>query len=53
MNDIVSAVTSSKQRATTSNVPSSPARRVVQEVFDQKAVPTVDKFTGRDEDYFV
>ena len=52
MNDIVSAVMSSKQRATASNVPSSPARRGVQEVFDKKAVPTLDKFTGRDEDYF-
>ena len=53
MNNIVSAVMSSKQRATASNVPSSPARRGVQEVFDKKAVPTLDKFTGRDEDYFV
>ena len=46
MNDIVSAVMSSKQGATTSNVPRSPARRVVQEVFDKKAVSTLDKLTG-------
>ena len=53
MNNIASAVMSLKQRATTSNVTSSPAHRAVQEVFDKKAVPTLDKFTGRDEDYFV
>ena len=51
MNDIVSAVKSSKQRATPSTLPSSPTRRSVQ-VFDKKAVPTLDKFSGRDEDYF-
>lgn len=30
---------------------SSPSRRLVQ-VFDKKAVPTLDTFSGRDEDYF-
>ena len=29
----------------------SPSRRVVQ-VFDKKAVPSIEKFTGLDEDYF-
>jgi hypothetical protein len=51
MNDIVSTVTSSKQRATSSTVSNSPTRRTAQ-AFDKKAVPTLDKFTGRDEDYF-
>ena len=31
--------------------PNSPSRRSVQ-VFDKKAVPTLDKFSGHDEDYF-
>ncbi len=45
------AVTASKERPTSIAVPSSPTRRAIQ-VFDKKAVPTLDKFTGRDEDYF-
>ena len=52
MTQILSAVTSphhSKQ-PTSSNA-SSPARRSVQ-IFDKKAVPTLDKFSGHDEDYF-
>ena len=43
--------TASKERPTSITVPSSPKRRTIQ-VFDKKAVPTLDKFTGRDEDYF-
>ena len=49
MDDIVSTVKMNQRAPTT--VPSSPARRTVP-VFDKKAVPTLDKFTGRDEDYF-
>ena len=50
MNDIVSSVTTSKQRSLTPAA-QSPTRRAVQ-VFDKKAVPTLDKFNGHDEDYF-
>ena len=50
MNDIVKKVTASQQKTITST-PSSPSRRSVQ-VFDKKAVPTLDKFSGHDEDYF-
>jgi hypothetical protein len=50
MNDIVARVTASKQRYSGAGA-SSPTRRAVQ-VFDKKAVPTLDKFTGHDEDYF-
>jgi hypothetical protein len=32
-------------------VSGSPARKTVQ-VFDKNTVPTLDKFSGRDEDYF-
>ena len=49
MDDIVSTVKMNQRAPTT--VPSSPARRTAP-VFDKKAVPTLDKFTGRDEDYF-
>lgn len=48
MDDIVSAV---KKRSSSSGGSSSPARKSVQ-VFDKNAVPTLDKFSGRDEDYF-
>ena len=51
MNDIVSSVTASKQRVSQGGSVSSPTRRAVQ-VFDKKAVPTLDKFSGHDEDYF-
>ncbi|KAI2490879.1 hypothetical protein MHU86_23702 [Fragilaria crotonensis] len=52
MNDIVSAVTTFKQRGSTgSGAASSPTRRAVQ-AYDKKAVPTLDKFSGHDEDYF-
>jgi hypothetical protein len=50
MNDIVSAVTTFKQRGSTgSGAASSPTRRAVQ-AYDKKAVPTLDKFSGHDED---
>ena len=50
MNDIVARVTAAKQRSYTT--PSnSPARRAVQ-VFDKKAVLTLEKVSGLDEDYF-
>jgi hypothetical protein len=48
MDDIVSSV---KHRAALPIVPGSPARKTVQ-VFDKNTVPTLDKFSGRDEDYF-
>ena len=46
--DIVSLV---KHRGTLPIIPGSPARKTVQ-VFDKNTVPTLDKFSGRDEDYF-
>ncbi len=48
MDDIVSTV---KRSATPTTSSSSPARKSVQ-VLDKNTVPTLDKFTGRDEDYF-
>lgn len=48
MDDIVSAV---KHHSTPRVADSSPARKTVQ-VFDKNTVPTLDKFSGRDEDYF-
>ncbi len=51
MNDIVMRVTASKQRPYPTPV-NSPTRRGVQD-FDKKAVPTLEKFSGREEDYFV
>ena len=52
MNDIVKRVkqASGVSSAPASN-PGSPSRRSVQ-VFDKKAVPTLDKVSGHDEDYF-
>jgi hypothetical protein len=51
MNEIVSSVTASKRRVSSEGSAASPTRRAVQ-VFDKKAVPTLDKFSGHDEDYF-
>lgn len=48
MDDIVSAV---KQHSAPRTANGSPARKTVQ-VFDKNTVPTLDKFSGRDEDYF-
>ena len=50
MNDIVARVTAAKRRSYTTPT-NSPTRRAVQ-VFDKKAVPTLEKFSGLDEDYF-
>ena len=38
--------------AFTPSTPTSPARRSVQFLYDKKSVPTLDKFSGVDEDYF-
>ena len=52
MNDLVRLVTSSSRQVShRGSQPHSPSRRSVQ-VFDKKAVPTIDKFNGCDEDYF-
>ena len=51
MNEIVASVTAFKRRVSSGGSASSPTRREVQ-VFDKKAVPTLDKFSGHDEDYF-
>ena len=55
MRDIVRSVTTANraaQPASSNSTNSSPTRRNVQ-IFDtKKAVPTLDKFTGHDEDYF-
>lgn len=51
MNDIVKAVTAPVKQGTSIASPTSPLRRAIQ-VFDKKAVPTLDKFSGQDEDYF-
>ncbi|KAI2499912.1 hypothetical protein MHU86_14582 [Fragilaria crotonensis] len=52
MTQILSTVTSlHHSKPSTSSNASSPARRSVQ-IFDKKAVPTLDKFSGHDEDYF-
>jgi hypothetical protein len=52
MAQILSTVTSpNHSKQPTSSNASSPARRSVQ-IFDKKAVPTLDKFSGHDEDYF-
>ncbi|KAI2513043.1 hypothetical protein MHU86_1334 [Fragilaria crotonensis] len=51
MNDIVTGVSSSYRRVNTTGYPTSPSRNLVQ-VFDKKAVPTIEKFNGHDEDYF-
>lgn len=51
MNDIVKAVTAPVKQGTSIASPTSPSRRAIQ-VFDKKAVPTLDKFSGQDEDYF-
>ncbi len=48
MDDIVSLV---KHRGNLPIIPGSAARKTVQ-VFDKNTVPTLDKFSGRDEDYF-
>ena len=52
MNDVVKSVVDSvnSPKATHSS-PQSPSRRALQ-VFDKKAVPNIDKFSGKDEDYF-
>jgi hypothetical protein len=50
MNDIVARVNAAKRRLYTTPT-NSPTRRAVQ-VFDKKAVPTLEKFSGLDEDYF-
>jgi hypothetical protein len=52
MVDIVRRVkTASQVSSLHPATPSSPSSRSVQ-IFDKKAVPTLDKFTGHDEDYF-
>ena len=51
MNDIVQSVSPSHRRATVGGLPHSPSRNLMQ-VFDKKAVPTIEKFNGHDEDYF-
>lgn len=51
MNEIVRVVTTSKQKTYTVS-PGSPAGARSVQVFDQKAIPTLDKFSGLDEDYF-
>ena len=51
MHDIVTRVTASKQRSYYPTPVNSPTRRAIQ-VFDKKAVPTLEKFSGRDGDYF-
>ena len=51
MNEIVKAVMTPVKQASYTASPTSPSRRTVQ-VFDKKAVPTLDKFSGQDEDYF-
>ncbi|KAI2510963.1 hypothetical protein MHU86_3435 [Fragilaria crotonensis] len=51
MNDIVKAVTTPVKQSASIASPTSPSRRAVQ-VFDKKAVPTLDKFSGQDEDCF-
>ncbi len=50
MNNIVKIATALQQQTIPWN-PSSLSRRIVQ-VFDKTAVPTLDKFSGHDEDYF-
>ena len=56
MQDIVKILhTHSLKPAFTSgctSTPTSPARRSVQFLYNKKSVPTLDKFTGVDEDYF-
>ena len=53
MNDIVKQVTMSKTKTyTIPNSPGSPPRTRAVQVFDKKTVPTLDKFSGHDEDYF-
>ncbi len=52
MNDIVKSVSSSYHRATTGGHPHSPPSRNSVQVYDKKAVPTIEKFNGHDKDYF-
>jgi hypothetical protein len=52
MNDIFKSVSSSHRRATTGGHPHSPPSRNSIQVFDKKAVPTIEKFNGHDKDYF-
>ena len=51
MNDVVRGVTMINHPAQARSVPNSPNHHLVQ-VFDKKAVPTLEKFNGHDEDYF-
>lgn len=52
MSDIVKSVNKAAARANTTLLqPTSPSRQSAP-VFDKKAVPTLDKFSGQDEDYF-
>jgi hypothetical protein len=53
MNDIVKEVTMSRTKTyAVPNSPGSPPRTRAVQVFDKKTVPTLDKFSGHDEDYF-
>lgn len=52
MNDLVKRVTSSQRSTPSSGSPYSPSRVAAAQVFDKKAVPTIEKFSGLDEDYF-
>ena len=53
MNDIVKKVTMSKTKTfAVPDTPGSPPRNRTVQVFDKKTVPTLEKFSGHDEDYF-
>ncbi len=52
MNKIVSSVSASKRRVSSDSGAALPTRTRAVQVLDKKAVPTLDKFSGHDEDYF-
>ena len=52
LGDMMKQVTAAKQLTYKTSTPNeSPSHRSVQ-IFDKKAVPTLEKFSGRDEDYY-
>ncbi|KAI2508499.1 hypothetical protein MHU86_5898 [Fragilaria crotonensis] len=53
MNEIVISVnTAHRQKMSPTSLPNSPSHRMVQ-IFDKKAVPTLEKFSGSDEDFLL